>query len=351
MASDATSRRAFALDSRTVWVEQQLVHGTLLARDNLPLGPGEYTPDIQAQARHVCTPVFGRPRDQASYFPSFNSPTARRARAASPTGAPHSPVMSIYIPKSVEQQGKLQRLQSPTQSQLRHLQENSTTIDERSEFKTIFHESEKRDPFDTNRRYCVTPGPYLAHDSVLETVKNDGKYVVRGAIPFGPNNVPFGARAVTKNALPTYDVNYDSKYVRPVPKLGSFPKDKRIDIPQGSEWAGEGDDETPLILRNRSVSPSNIIPSQLSPGQAGMRSIAELRCSLVKLPKVKRRPITKMEFDDSSYHKGRKQTVLNVTPSLMRSEIKDRVFDKLMAIPRAHKAPGLKISLKGDHDI
>lgn len=338
---DVSSRRAFPLDSRTVWVEQQLVHGTLLARDNLPLGPGEYS--LSGLSRHVSSPVFGKPRDQADFLPSFNSPTSRRMRAASP---PNVTFVS-------EQNTPMKRLQSPTQSQLRHLQDNSMSAEERSEFKTIFHEGEKRDPFDTNRRYCTTPGPYLAHDSILETVKSDGKHTVRGALPFGPNSVPFGARMEYKLALPTYDVKYDSKHLKPIPKLGSFPKEKRIDIPE-KKMTKSTDDIGRNTLKiqiqsdskaenSHSFSPTG--PSS-SPTQAKSISIAEIRSGLVRLPIVKRKPITKVEFNDESYRKGKKQTVLNMTPSLMRSEIKDRVFDKLLAIPRQHKAPGLKMSLK-----
>ena len=340
---DASSRRAFPLDSRTVWVEQQLVHGTLLARENLPLGPGEYSlNNNNSQARHISTPSFGKPRNQADFLPSFHSPTSRRMRASSPNS-------TMILPHSSHQNPPLQRLQSPTQSQLRHLQENSVSAEERSEFKTIFHQSEKRDPYDTNRRYCVTPGPYLAHDSILETVKTDGKHTVKGALPFGPNCLPIN-RGEWKTALPTYDVNYDSKYIRPVPKFGSFPKDKRIDIP-GNAYSQKND------LHIDGIDTENVNKhgdQEFSPTKSHFRSkspersVIEARCNLVRLPILKRKPITKLKFDDSSYRKSQKQTVLNMTPSLMRSEVKDRVFDKLLAIPRAHKAPGLKMSLKND---
>lgn len=341
---DSASRRAFALDSRTVWVEQQLVHGTLFARDNLPLGPGEYTPSISSQSRHISTPVIGKPRDQADFFSSFTSPIARRERATSPANKKQLSPLNL---NASHEQGILQRLQSPTQAQRRHLEENSVSIDERSEFKTIFHEREKRDPYDSNRRYCVTPGPYLAHDSVLQTIKNDGKYVVRGSVPFGADNVPFGERVETKRALPTYDVNYDSKYIRPMPKLGSFPKNKRsqenaAELINNSVTTGNSSPTT-----NRRANSSS--PTQFSNSESrNSISLAEFRCSLVKLPKVKRRNFTKIEFDDRSYHKDKK--VLNMTPSLMRSEVKDRVFEKLMAIPRPHKAPGVQMSIVNSAD-
>ena len=68
------SRRAFRLDSRTTWVEQQ--HSTKggvrcnVARDNFPLGPGEYNPDASYRAKHTSTPKLGwRPMQIDNFIP------------------------------------------------------------------------------------------------------------------------------------------------------------------------------------------------------------------------------------------------------------------------------------------
>jgi len=68
---DNCTRRAFALDSRTTWVETRLDKNDFFTRiDNLPLGPGEYSPTIQN--RHISTPSLA-----PSHFSPFKSSISR----------------------------------------------------------------------------------------------------------------------------------------------------------------------------------------------------------------------------------------------------------------------------------
>lgn len=43
-----------------VWVEQVMVNDSLVPRDNLPLGPGEY--NARVPERHISTPSLGSKR-------------------------------------------------------------------------------------------------------------------------------------------------------------------------------------------------------------------------------------------------------------------------------------------------
>ena len=64
------------MDSRTVWVEQQHVGNSTIKlcfpRENLPLGPGEYTPKYPAKELNVSTPYIGR-RDIFQEYQPNNS--------------------------------------------------------------------------------------------------------------------------------------------------------------------------------------------------------------------------------------------------------------------------------------
>lgn len=141
-------QRAFALDSRTVWVEQQHVHSVCMPKENLPLGPGEYNP--KQFDRNICTPFVGK----RELFPSDYKPFMSSVWSAE-LGGDH-----------VGRRGKRGEV-SPE----RHPLGGS-----RSDFASVFHDNDKRQPLDPSLRFCETPGPTLGHDPVLETVKYDGRY-------------------------------------------------------------------------------------------------------------------------------------------------------------------------------
>ena len=69
------SRRAYALDSRTTWVES--AHhggGHVVGKDNRVLGPGEYTPAMPTSSRkHISGPALGGSRGLADHFHPFKS--------------------------------------------------------------------------------------------------------------------------------------------------------------------------------------------------------------------------------------------------------------------------------------
>lgn len=174
------TQRAFDLDSRAVWVEQQLIHGILVPSDNLPIGPGEYDPKIQE--RHVPSPSIQRRSLVDEFVPSINRPSRR----------------------SVSRE---------------HIQS-------RNEFVTIYHEHDKRQPIDPHRRYHISQTDPLPQEPILDPILYDGKHKTVAPIF---SSVDRNCCPVTL-AAPSYDPRYDSPQVRPRQKLGVFLKETRPEL-------------------------------------------------------------------------------------------------------------------------
>lgn len=303
---DSTSRRAFALDSRTVWVEQQIVDQFVLPKDNFVLGPGEY--HIQIPERHVSTPSLGKFRGPADHFNPFKSQ------------------LSIKTPLSSSK--------SPTR---RH-SPNSSRKDPRLDSFSVFQDSEERHGIDPNHRYYQGPGPYLAHDPPLQSLTNSGVNKVHSTVTFGKNDEPFGFRNPVKQALPDYEVNYDSNQIKKGASLGSFPKSKRIYIPKkGDIIASKELDSKEELVRSRSPPANRSISSPNINDSSHEMSVFDLRCSLVKLPKLKTKKPMKLYFDDSSYQKKKLEAPIDLSPSLINKQAHLNLFDHMLTIPRKHK--------------
>lgn len=88
--------------------------------------------------------------------------------------------------------------------------------------------------YQTERDFCVTPdmlpselSSTLSHRPIIDANSVDGKRrTVLGKI-IGPDDVPFGERCPTREALPDYNVKYE--LVVPKPKFGPFYKQERPD--------------------------------------------------------------------------------------------------------------------------
>ncbi len=300
---ESASRRAFGLDSRAVWVEQQIRHQVLLPKDNLVLGPAEYFP--KPIERNISTPLLGKYRSPADHFRPFKTRSVS-SRSPSPPHAEGSQISSIG--------------------------------DDRSDFMTIFHHHDDRVPYDPKTQFTKTPGPYLGQSTPLESLKHDGKVVVKKTLSFGPDDIPFGERNATKQALPSYDVNYDSSYIRPTTKLGTFPITKRIYIPTKEDMkrALKGAQEQHEPIDNeRHYQPR---PSTSDIAFKTGLSVFEIRCNLVPLPKLRSRAAPKLIFDDSSYRNKRLSQPLMLTRKQLDKEAQVEVFSYLATIPRKHKS-------------
>lgn len=324
---DATSRRAFPLDSRTVWVEQQIIQQVLIPRDNMVLGPGEYTPKILE--RNISTPALGKFRTPADSFRPFSSSTSR-SRNGSPT---RSPEMIRNVIDQVRRDSLDGSINTWNSSIAQSLASN------RTEYTTIFHNHDDRNPFDPKNHFTETPDPYLSQDTIYAAKKHDGIVLLKNTLPFGPNDVPFGERNPTKPALPEYDVQYDSLQVRPTPKLGSFPISKRIHIPSEEEMK----QSFKKLPNEEENSPSKLKPVQPNPSTSEIASktglsVFEIRCNLVPLPKLKTRAPPRLVLDDTCYRKARLAQPLILTPSVVKREARLNLFEKIPCIPRKHKS-------------
>lgn len=317
---DNSSRRAFPLNSRAVWVEQQLVHQLLLPRDNLSLGPGEYSPVIPS--RHITTPVLGKLREPVDYI-----------RAASASRSPNR--RSISPPSSARQQ-------------------KSVLGKSDAEFKTIFHNSDERQGLDPKLRFCETSGPSLPHDEVLRSVSVLGVNEVHKTVQMQDSST--SDRFPVKQALPVYDIKYDSNHVRSRIQNGGFGKDKRIYIPfKDDPIQQQVQQERQQYLQEQQQQQPNSANGEQrtmmdSPGRRSVspdskktfRSITEARCSLVRLPKVKTNPKPKFIFDDSSYQSRKLAKPLDLNPALVNKKAYVHLFDKYMIIPHKHKSPDFR---------
>jgi hypothetical protein len=296
---DSGTRRAFALDSRAVWIEQQIRHQILIPKDNLSIGPAEYSPT--AVKRHVSTPLLGKYNGPADHFRSFQS----SMQLCTPGSRSKSMRSDKGINESFDQEG----------------------------FRTIFHNHDMRNPLDPKLQFCQTPGPYLTHGSALETVSVDGLRTVKDTVRFGRNDIPFGARTPIRQALPDYNVNFDSQQLRPQPRLTSFPKSKRETLP--ARRAADGESNVSGVSsssRIRSESPLHYADSSEN------MTVFQQRCSMVPLPKLRTRKPPTLIFDSSSYKRSKSKMPDLLTPNVVKKKAKVDLFHHLLAIPKQHRS-------------
>lgn len=303
--SPVITRRAFPLDSRTVWVEQVLVNESLVPKDNLPLGPGEYNSKILEN--HISTPSLGSRR--VEHF----SPFISRVSVRTPQDASHNISSSASM------------------SQISSLATKNAFSPTRSDFTTIFHEHDIRQPLDPNRRFCVTPGSYCGPESLLRHVNTDGIQETK-RIHFGSNTVPFGERNKYKMAGPTYDIKFDSLQVRPKLKFGPFLKSARV-LKLGNECSDDRRTSTSPCSRSSQGSPSSFRNNN-----SEVKTFSNsYRAALVPLPKLKSKAPKPILFDASSYtNKHSRLDVHDLTPSYIKKEARIELFSSIVKIPRKH---------------
>ena len=296
---DADFRRAFPLDSRSVWIEQQNIHGVLLPKDNFPLGPGEYSP-IKIP-RHISTPSLGF-RD---HFKTFN-----------PNG------------------NSRQNVQSGASNRVK----TSSTVRQDFEYKTIFHDHSERNPLDPKNMRTATSGPMLVHSDPTVSVLNDGVHSVK-SLPFGPNYVPFGERCPTKLAFNDYDVK-DSLCQRKI-KLGCKVDESRFKYTTNKKM------EKIIPRTNLDVRPwrhcetSDVyLNHQKFLDECDELSLATMEKGRTKL--THGQPVVRM--DSSVYHNIRGPVVNicrynklpSIDPASINKQIKSNAFGRILTLPRAH---------------
>ena len=234
-------RRVFPLDSRAVWIESQNVKSFILPRENLCLGPGEYNPGLINN--HVSSYAY-KPRvfqelSGESYDLDDVSLASKRARSRR-----HSKNQNIC---------------------------DKSDVDDDSSFSQ-----------------------YHAHQPLLEAMASDGKRKV--ATPVFIGSYPNDRIAVTQ-ALPDYDVNYNSSQIRPRTTLG-------------------------------------LINRVYERGVKKLYSSLDKKKPSIKMPILKSRQQQKIQFDVSSYDHAKQMSrneessrITDINPKLLNDKIKFKIFN------------------------
>lgn len=318
------TRRAFALDSRAVWVESQLTSkGSLVPKDNLYNGPGQYS--VNVPERHISTPSLGGFVSSGHFKPFKSSIRTSTALSNSSDTDLESYRRSIASTKT---------MRLPT--------------DPHTENRTIFHDHDIRQPLDPNRRYCATPGPYIAPSDILQSTYHDGTSKVKG-LSWGDKKHD---RNPTKEYGAVYDVAHDSYVIRPKPKFGSFnrlPSSASIVIRDESTLLSESGGNSP-VRNTREESPppngrvihrhhSQIIETK----KVRAATHPELKCypahhPVIRLPKLKKRSTMQGVVLKNESYIPIKNKYTDITPNLVKRDARIGLFNKIYAIPRAHKS-------------
>ena len=303
-------------------MEMQSHHGHAIYKDNRVLGPAEYSPQRGILERHIGTPTLSQ-RSQVSLVDSF-SPFKSQLTMSTPgntlyNGGPHNSLYTIVDDALAHQ------------------------FYERTESATIFHDHDRRMGLDPNRRFCATPGPSLTHDSLLYTHSTSG-ISIPPTVHFGPDDIPFGDRTATVPAGPVYHPDYDSKHVRPTPKLSKIsPSERRTfaDLDLMRTLKSE-QPESPTVVKMR-TDLRDAPPSPLAQAAAMLRP----KYSPVRMPILRTRKPPALSFDTSCYKaQAREQVELN--PRSIDKLAKVGIFNEIMTQKRQYESKHMesKISEK-----
>lgn len=309
---DNSSVRAYPKDSRAAWVEMQHVRGPnfVVGRENLPLGPGEYI-GLNASSnitRHISTPSLGHGA-VGNFYPLDHPSVVRPGESLA-----QSSLTSHYGKEEKEQYNIVDDI---------NLQK------EKTEFRTVFHDYDRRQPLDPNRKFTKTPGPgsYLQQDTITDTVTIYGKYKAPG-FTFNSDNLPDYkySRNNVQPSLPIYDVNYDSKHCKPGILLAKISQSERFPSTEKAQRerspspdSKRFNDKQPASLVNSSIITSDSIQSQ------------------IRMPKLKSIDKLVMKFDARSYTNNKIKPEIVLCPSLIEKKIRKNAFMAMITVKTEHK--------------
>lgn len=298
------TRRAFALDSRTVWVEQQIVMNGIVSKDNLFVGPMDYDPRIPE--RHVPVTTIARPKTVDTFHP-YRGNTGGTA-GLSKRGS--SKLKTKKTKKKSEYQEPLGDIRGT-------LGANS-----RSEFVTVFSDHDKRMPIDPSRRYYITDKRALPVDPFLHSRFHcDG---ARGPVQSGSVMGKDSAeRLRVKPAMPQSDSVYqtDTPLVNKRPLYGKiFPEAFTKNSPK--KYDKESKDARAVKKAEKEAK-----------GVPGQKT--------VERPPLRLRKQPVLEFDASCYELNKKEGGVNMTPLLSRNKAKVNVFHGMMTTKLGYKSKNI----------
>jgi hypothetical protein len=283
-----SSKRAFPLESRAVWVEQQIVRSCILPRDNLYIGPGEY--DIRPPTSHIASPVMKAPYTADDFHP-FRGNTAGSTRSY---------------------RGKQKRPYTISN-------DFGGLSASRVEFASVFHDHDQRMALDPSNRHYISQAPMLPPDNFMDAYLHDGNKKPAAVIMEKQKY----QRPPIVLANPDANPNFNTEAVMPRQKLGVIPKAERKPVFPGYEDFSIPEREATSPVRP----PSN--KSTFKPKRTH------------KFPE----PLPKIQFDASCYQKTRKPPPVALTPTYINGKAKINIFKSTLLKPRSYQSKPLDSAL------
>lgn len=365
--TNVDSRRAFPMDSRATWVES--VHSGndhhVVAKDNRVLGPGEYTPGLQAAyTKHVPGPALGGSRGMVDHFHPFRSllsmPTPQDKGSKSRGNGKSKGNNRGYGMGSVdggesfvtfEDSGYNHNGDSYGQEQgQRQLQPyysiaNDITRDTyKKEGATIFHEHDRRMGIDPYQRRFPTPGCYLEQESLLKSTSSMGgvQYMTK-TVHMGPDDIPYGERMEVRAAAPgdyRPDKSFDSKFLRKTPlqtKISGAERRTYFDIQARAIEVQSG--VVNIVQEHKETRTANIptVHSDIAVVARAEQAERQERIKKIRMPILRTRIPPKLYFDASCYTNAKKEaSELALHPASLKKEAKIDKFHEYLTLPRKH---------------
>ena len=363
--SNVDSRRAFPMDGRATWVES--VHSGsgnhVVGKDNRVLGPGEYTPKMQAQHRkHIPGPSLGGSKGMVDHFHPFRSLLTTRTpgkSSSSKKGGSYrggggsvagNSVVTWDEPSlamgSLGGGGMSATDSYYAQAEPSYSIANDITRDtHKKEGASIFHEHDRRMAIDPHQRTTPTPGCYLNHDSLLKSTSAfSGVRDLPSTVKMGPDDIPFGERVDVRAAAPgdyRPDLCYDSKFLRKQTKLIKIsPAERRtyFDL-QARELEIQAGVISPVQEHKKiRQAESTTVHSDIAIQARAESQAKHDRIKSIRMPILRTRKPPTLEFDSSCYALAKKTAVdLPLNPASLRKEAKIDLFNDYLTLPRKHQ--------------
>lgn len=302
------TRRAFALDSRTVWVEQQIVMNGIVSKDNLFVGPMDYDPHIPE--RHVPVTTIARPKTVDTFHPYRGNTGGSAGLSKRGSG------------KLKTKKKKKSDYQEPLGDIRGTLGANS-----RSEYVTPFSDHDKRMPIDPSRRYYITDKPALPVDPFLHSRFHcDGaRGPVQSGSVIGKDNTE---RLRVKPAMPQSDSVYhtDTPLVNKRPIHGKiYPEAVTKNPPQKYDKASQ----EARAEKKAEEEAKGVVAGHKTVERPPMR--------------LRKQPV--LEFDASCYQLNKKEGGVNMTPQLSKNKAKVNVFQGMITTKLGYKSKKIESPL------
>jgi hypothetical protein len=337
------------LETRAGWIEHHHVDlskgiFSVPKEGIIPLGPGEYNP--KKFESHISTPSLGGSQT-VGVLPGIGpvgetmgtglGMSSNMSGSLLSNWSPTAPSFGAHSRINTSRNSSRPSNSRNSSRSRRTLSPERVSEENRTEYVTIFHDYGSRQPIDTHRRFCPTKGPdYYEENTLLSEWSIDGKKTLK-KVDF--TKTPRFRGMYDKTAVGHYDVNYDSKHLKPRLKLGFIASARRLPIQIGAE------DQSLLVQGPACYREEHHMKmSQISPPSSpkGASGTATMPLSPVRKPKLNHKPRNEYVFDASCYTEMKKQLVFDLSPGSIAQRVPKNIFGGLMVVPRPHQSRSIK---------